>query len=293
MKANFFRTSDNEQIYYATNFDEAPSDRPVLVFNYGLVCSTYHWSFQSDYFKENYPILIHDYRGHFQSTGRDEIGKITFSQIAKDINDLCSHLGIKKTIMLGHSMGVNICLQLAKDYPELVQGQVLISGTVMPVTDVMFDTNLMEFIAPYAELALKKHPTIVDKIWKSTGMNPLVKKLIHHQGFNVNNVSKEFIEIYLNKVGVLGPELFFQLFNEMTKQNILGDLGRMKQPSLVMGGMKDKVIPNHLQHLTHSMLPNSETYFYKDGSHVPQVDYPVLTNQRIELFLKQKIIPQL
>lgn len=289
MKANFYKTSDNEQLYYAVNFDQVPEDQPVLIFNYGLVCSTYHWSYQSNYFQDKYPILIHDYRGHFNSTGRDQIEKITFSQIAKDLSDICQHLGIKKAVMLGHSMGVNICLQLAKDYPDLVQGQVLISGTVMPVTDVMFDTNLMEFITPFAELALNKYPDVIEKIWKTTGMNPIVKKLIHHQGFNVKNVSKEFIEIYLNKVGVLGPELFFQLFNEMTKQNILGDLGKMHIPSIVMGGMKDKVIPNHLQHLLHSMLPESETYFYKDGSHVPQVDYPELTNQRIELFLNQKI----
>lgn len=289
MKANFFKTHDGEQIYYAVNFDKAPEDKPVLIFNYGLVCSGHHWSFQTNYFQENYSILVHDYRGHFQSTGQDQVEKITFSQIAQDVKDLCQHLGIKKAVMLGHSMGVNVCLQIAKDFPDLVEAQVLISGTVMPVTDVMFDTNLMEFIAPFGELALKKYPDVIEKIWKSSGYNPLVKKMIHHQGFKVENVSKEFIEIYLNKVGVLGPEIFFQLFNEMTRQNILGDLGKMKQPSLIMGGMKDKVIPNHLQYLLHSMMPNSETYFYKDGSHVPQVDYPELTNQRIKLFLQQNI----
>ncbi len=293
MKANFFKTEDNEQLFYAVNFDQVPSDKPILVFNYGLVCSTYHWSFQTDYFKEKYPILIYDYRGHFQSTGKDNLEKITFKQMAKDLNDLCAHIGIKKAVMLGHSMGVNICLQAAKDFPDLVLGQVLVSGTIMPVTDVMFDTNLMEFIAPFAELALKKYPGVLDKIWKSSGSNPLIKAMIHRQGFKVENVSKEFIEIYLNKVGVLGPELFFQLFNEMTKQNILGDVGKMNHPALVMGGMKDKVIPNHLQHLLHDMMPKSESYFYKDGSHVPQVDYPELTNDRIDLFIQQKIIPEL
>ena len=289
MKANFFKTKDNEQIYYAVNFDEVPEDKPVLVFNYGLVCSTAHWSFQTDFFQKDYPILIHDYRGHFQSTGKDQIDKMTFSQMAHDVNALCQHLGIKKTIMLGHSMGVNVSLQLAKEYPELVLGQVLISGTLMPVTDVMFDTNVMEFVAPIAEMAFKKYPEVMDKIWKSSGHNPLVKKMIHHQGFKAENVSSEFIEIYLNKVGVLGPEIFFKLFNEMTKQNILADVGNMKHPVLIMGGMKDKVIPNHLQHLLHSLMPQSETYFYKDGSHVPQVDYPQITNDRIELFLKQRI----
>ena len=230
---------------------------------------------------------MHDYRGHFQSSGKNELEKITFPQMAKDLKDLCGFLGIKKAYLLGHSMGVNITLQMAKDYPDLVQGMVLISGTFMPVNDIMFDSNIMEFISPLLESATKKYPEFVAKLWTSTGMNPLVKHIIHTTGFNKAKVSKEFIEIYLNRVGQLGPEIFFQLFNEMTRQNITASLDRMRMPSLVIGGEKDNVIPNHLQRTLASILPNSETYFFINGSHVPQVDYPELINERINLFISQ------
>jgi non-heme chloroperoxidase len=286
--ANFFRTSDNEQIFYVKNFTTIDPKKPILVFNYGLVCSNHHWKFQTDYFdSKGFQILIHDYRGHFQSTGAHDVKKITFPQMAKDVADMCEFLGIKQAIMLGHSMGVNICLQLAKDFPDLVSGMVLISGTFINVKDVMFDSNLMEFIAPIANLGLKKYPLIFKKIWTSTGMNPFVREIIHSTGFNRGKVSKEFIEIYLNRVGQLGADLFFQLFNEMTKQNITGSLERMTMPSLVMGGHSDNVIPNHLQRTLATLLPNSETYFFKNGSHVPQADYPDMVNERVELFIQQ------
>lgn len=287
--ANFFRTPDNEQIFYSKNFLKVDPKKPVLVFNYGLVCSNHHWKFQTAYFdKLGYQILIHDYRGHFQSSGGHDVKKLTFPQMAKDVADLCEYLGIKKAIMLGHSMGVNICLQLAKDYPALVQGMVLISGTFINVRDVMFDSNIMEFIAPIAALGREKYKDVFDKIWTSGGMNPIVREIIHTTGFNRSKVSKEFIEIYLNRVGQLGAEVFFQLFNEMTKQNLSGSLGQMRIPALVMGGHNDNVLPNHLQRTLASLLPNSETYFMKDGSHVPQADYPDMVNERIELFINQK-----
>ena len=289
--ANFFRTSDNEQIFFVKNFSKIDSSRPVLVFNYGLVCSNHHWKFQTKYFDDKgYQILIHDYRGHFQSTGAHDLSKMTFSQMSRDIADLCAFLGIEKGIMLGHSMGVNICLQLAKDYAELVQGMVLISGTFINVKDVMFDTNVMEFIAPVVAMGLEKYPDVVRKIWSSGGANPLIRQLVHATGFNKAKVSKEFIEIYLNRVGQLGIDVFFQLFNEMTKQNITSSLEKMKMPSLVIGGYKDSVIPNHLQRTLASLLPNSETYFFKDGSHVPQADYPDMINERIDLFIQQKLM---
>jgi non-heme chloroperoxidase len=288
--ANFFKTSDNEQIFYIKNFTQIDPKKPILVFNYGLVCSNHHWKFQTDFFdNKGYQILVHDYRGHFQSTGAHDVKKITFSQMAKDVADMCDFLGIPKAILLGHSMGVNICLQMAKDFPNLVSGMVLISGTFINVKDVMFDTNLMEFIAPIASLGLEKYPAIFKKVWASGGMNPVVREIIHSTGFNRGKVSKEFIEIYLNRVGQLGADVFFQLFNEMTKQNITGSLERMLMPTLVIRGYHDNVIPNHLQRTLGSLLPNCETYFLKNGSHVPQADYPEMVNERIELFIQQTV----
>lgn len=288
-EANFYKTPDNEQIFFVKNFVEVDPKKPVLVFNYGLVCSNHHWKYQLNYFDQaGYQVLIHDYRGHFQSTGGADIEKMTFRQFSEDIHGLCSFLGIKKAFMLGHSMGVNICLQVAKDFPDLVCGMVLISGTFMPVKDVMFDSNVMEFLTPSLTAALDKYPNFMKKVWSSAGSNPLVKTIIHTTGFNKGKVSKEFIEIYLNRVAQLGVEVFFQLFEEMTKQNIVSNLQRMKIPALIIGGQNDNVIPNHLQRTLAELLPVSETYFLKDGSHVPQADYPELINERVNLFLEKK-----
>ncbi|HXH31650.1 MAG TPA: alpha/beta hydrolase [Bacteriovoracaceae bacterium] len=291
--ANFFKTSDNEQLFFVKNFTTIDPNKPVLVFNYGLVCSSLHWQAQTEYFDElGFQILTHDYRGHFQSTGAQDIKKLTFQQMAQDISDLCGYVGIERAWMLGHSMGVNICLQLAKDFPLLVKGMILISGTFMPVKDVMFDSNLMEFIAPVAQAGLEKYPEVFNKIWSTGGQNPLIRQIVHFTGFNRHKVSKEFIEVYLNRVGQLGAEVFFQLFNEMTRQNITGSLENMKVPALIIGGHHDNVIPNHLQRTLASLLPMSETYFLVEGSHVPQADYPELINERIELFVTQGTLQQ-
>jgi len=286
--SNYLKTNDEEQIFYTTNFDPKTlsEQEEVLFFNYGLVCSNYHWSKQIDYFDAaGFKILMHDYRGHFHSTGETDLEKITFKQITKDMYDLCSQLDIKKTVLFGHSMGVNVCLEFTKNYPELVSKQILISGTTVPLYNVMFNTNLMDQVKPFLSKMLKKHPGALDKIWKMGGWNPIVKKLVHLGGFNIKEVSKEFIEVYLNKVGQLGPEIFFQLMEEMNKHDILGSLNNIKAKTLVIGGDKDNVIPNYLQKQLNNHLPNSELYIVKNGSHVPQVDFPKFINERILFFL--------
>ena len=129
-------------------------------------------------------------------------------------------------------------------------------------------------------------PKQFNAFWKSGGWNPLIRKMVHSGGFNLKTVSPEFIEIYLNKLGQLGPELFFQLIEQMNQHDILSFVNKIKCPTLIIGGDNDKVIPNYLQKLTLKELSNSELYVVRNGSHVPQVDFPDMVNERMTFFLE-------
>ena len=290
--SNFFRTSDGEQLLYTTNFpiDHKTEHAPVLVFNYGLLCSNLHWKYQLEWFSNaGFKILSHDFRGHFQSSGLENLANITFPRMAEDINELLDHLKITKAVAIGHSMGVNITLELAKLHPEKIACMVLISGTTLPVRGVMFDNNLMEYIMPVVEQIKENYRRVLDLVWSTQAMNPLALELIHSQGFNKKQVSRDFIEMYMNRLAQLGPDLFMQLFSEMQQHDILGHLDQMQIPTLVMGGDKDRVIPFHLQRMLQQTLPQAELYLIKDGSHVPQVDFPERVNERVKFFLDQNL----
>jgi pimeloyl-ACP methyl ester carboxylesterase len=152
----------------------------------------------------------------------------------------------------------------------------------------MFDTNLMEYIVPVTEEILKRYREVFQFVWDTQAMNPMTLKLIHSQGFNEKQVGRDFIEVYMNRVAQLGPDLFLQLFNQMQGHSILGHLDQMKIPALIIGGDRDRVIPYHLQRLLHQRLSGSEIYLVKEGSHVPQVDFPEYVNARMRLFLETK-----
>ena len=134
---------------------------------------------------------------------------------------------------------------------------------------------------------LGKYPYMFKTFWQFAGWNPIVKKVIHAGGFNIEQVSDEFIEIYLNRIARLSPDLFFKLLDQMQKHHILAHLPAIKIPALIIGGDKDKVIPNYLQRLLFEQLEKSQFYIVKNGSHVPQVDFPEFINKRISLFLTE------
>jgi non-heme chloroperoxidase len=285
--SNYFLTEDGNQLFYTTNFqpDSLTKNDECLIFNYGLACSNFHWRFQLPFFHHlGYKILIHDYRGHYQSTLIKQ-DTLTFENIANDIYKIAQSIGIESAHIIGHSMGVNVSLELLRKFPSFINSLTLISGTIMPVDNIMFDTNAMEFLRPLAFKIFSHKPNLINTIWKYGGWNPVMRKFIKFSGFNQEQISEEFIEVYLNKMGILGPNLFFQLLDQMQRQSVLPFMANVKIPSLIMGGDNDKVIPNHLQKLLHKKLNKSELYIFKNGSHVPQADFPDITNRRIYRFL--------
>ncbi len=272
----FFETSDQTRLCYYKNFKNSHElDVPVLVFNYGLVCSHQHWAEQILFFhQKGFPILIHDYRGHHESEGRDDISKITLTQLCFDLKELLDFLQVSEIAMLGHSMGVNLCLEFAILYPEKVKCCVLVCGTAIDPTHLMFKSYLHKLALPPLEKIVSGQPNLANKIFEKITINPIVQKLIHHQGFNTQHTPKGFIKTYTEKLASLGPSVFLQMLNEMRIQKISAQIHQVKCPCLIIAGGEDKVIPVQWQELLHQQITNSQYHLIEQGSHVPQIDFP-------------------
>lgn len=287
---NYFYTKDSTRIFYATNFDRSEFDpkKPTLVFIYGLLCSNGHFKYQLPYFDQlDYQVVIHDYRFHYSSSQDGDIKSCNFKQISSDLKELLEELNIPAAHLISHSMGVNISLEFTKNYPEFVKSQTLISGTIVAPQDIMFDTNLVDVFSPLLKELTQKYPGAFSNIWKTSYMNPLARFLVFDGGFNTKTTTQDFVELYMKKISELPKELFFHLLEEMKNHDIISYLETIKNPTLIVGGDKDKVIPNYLQQILHKKIENSELYIVKDGSHVPQVDFPEIINKRINRFLNK------
>jgi pimeloyl-ACP methyl ester carboxylesterase len=293
MNPGYFNTVDGVRIFYQTNFEIGSKlELPLLVFNYGLVCNFEHWKHQIPFFEElGFPILMHHYRGHFSSSGNDHLENINFLTMAADLNGLIQSLKVETpVIMFGHSMGVNVTLEYAKQYPTSLAKMILISGTVLPPQDVMFGSNAMDLFLPLVAIIKEKFPQVFKQGWETSFLNPILKELVFQGGFNTKKTPREFVEVYLKRIGQLKPELFLQLMKEMHDHDIIAHLENIKTPTLIISGDKDKIIPHHLQLILKKYLINSEYYVMKDGSHVPQVDFPDTINERMLIFIQDSFL---
>lgn len=111
-----FRLPD-VQLYYQASGEGEP-----LVLIHGLGSSSADWELQVPEFSRHFRVITPDLRGHGGSGRR---GPYSVQQFAADTWALLDQLDIGQPVLLGHSMGGAVAMQMALDRPRAVPKLVL------------------------------------------------------------------------------------------------------------------------------------------------------------------------
>lgn len=93
---------------------------PFLVFLHGFNGSSKSWAFQFEHFYQNGLIAI-DAPGF----GESDPVQGGMNAIADEVASLLYHLGVKRPIIIGHSMGGMLAQVIAANYPDVCGGLIL------------------------------------------------------------------------------------------------------------------------------------------------------------------------
>lgn len=116
-------------------------DRPTALFIHGAGHDHSVWMLQTRYFAHHgWNVIAPDLPGHGRSSGP---ALKSIEDLAHWIITLAHKLGTERPVVIGHSMGALIALQVAATAPELVS-QLALVGVVapMPVAPALLDATL-------------------------------------------------------------------------------------------------------------------------------------------------------
>lgn len=150
----------------------------TLLFVHGSFIDMNYWSAQAEYFKSQYRVITVDLPGHGKS-GKNR-STWTIQEYGKDVCSLIDELHLKNVILIGHSMGGDVILEVAARCPDSVKGFIGIenfknAGTEMPQeVQKQFDyilqmlkldfTNASEKFARQGLLSGSTNKAIVDRV---------------------------------------------------------------------------------------------------------------------------------
>src|SRR6266511_162530 len=114
---------------------EWPSGGPSILLLHGLASSSHIWDLVAPRLAPRFRVVAYDQRGHGLS-GKPSSG-YGFDRLVADAAAVIRSLGLRRPVVVGHSWGANVALQLAWDRAELVSGDVLVDVGFLSMRDGM------------------------------------------------------------------------------------------------------------------------------------------------------------
>ncbi len=131
---NSKNTSLETILYKNTRISYTDSGKgTAVVFLHGFLENKRMWNYFVNQYDKKYRIVTIDLLGHGES---ESLGYVhSMEENAKVVQAVLSHLRIRKSILLGHSMGGYVCLAFAELFPDNVRSLILVNSTASADTD--------------------------------------------------------------------------------------------------------------------------------------------------------------
>ncbi len=242
-------------------YDESGSGQPPLLFIPGGSCERWSFHRQHEHFSARHRCVSVDLRGHGDSD--QPVQPYTMAGYADDVAWVIGQLGLDRPVVVGHSMGGAIALQLAADHPEKVRALVL--DDPAPVTDnaAGFDQMLAAFA---------KHG--IDSTRRRAFTN-----------FFLPGADQALVQEVCDRAAKTGEHVFASEIEGLRAWNGAAVAARCQVPVLHIAAARPTCPPSALR----AVLPNVVTGQTVGAGHFNMLEVPDQVNSMIEQFLRQYV----
>jgi len=217
---------------------------------------------------ENYRVTSVDVRNHGDSF-HDSL--MDYPSMAQDVVELIQHLAIDSAIVLGHSMGGKIAMELALTYPNLVER--LIVADIAPVAYPPHHNSIIAGLKAIDLSAVKQRKDadmqLAQYVDNSGVRQFLLGNLSSNNGqfsfkCNIDNIAKNYPNImksYQGSNSYKGPTLF------------------------IKGANSDYILPEHRSEILR-LFPQSRARIIEGAGHWLHAEKTVAFNRSVISFLQ-------
>lgn len=205
---------------------EWPGDGRGVLLLHGLASSSHIWDLVAPRLAPTYRVVAYDQRGHGRS-GKPSFG-YGFERTTADALAVMRAALLRRPIVVGHSWGANVALELAARYPRPVGGTVLVDGGFLRLRDRMDWPKTKERLAPPDLRGTPVHEFL-----------EMTRYFLHGQVEITPEVEAVFLSLMrIDGDGNIHPRLsranHLRILRALWEQDTLALLRRVRVPTLVL-----------------------------------------------------------
>lgn len=255
----------------------------TLILVHGLGSYAPAWKNNLPALSKGLRVIALDLPGYGKSSKGPWSGSLQF--YAATIMEFADSLGIKEFYLGGHSMGGQVSLVSALEYPDRIKKLILTA----PAGFEYFDAGQKDWFRSIATPSL----TLYAK----------PRQIRENFAINFHRLPKEAEFMIEDRIAMRSAEDFpgyahivAQSIKAMVDRPVLDYLHLIKQPTLIIFGTEDQLIPNRfltggktedIAHQGHSRIPNSQLVMLDEAGHFVQFEASKRFNQAVLQFLQE------
>lgn len=245
--------------------------KPPMILIHGYTASVYVWKSVAPMLAANgFRVIAVDLVG-FGWSEKPKWFEYSIQAQSRMISRFMNRLGIGRAIIVGNSYGGAVALNLTLDYPEMVEKLVLVDPVTNdepknhPVLKLVAIPGIGELLTPFVADS---------KIFLRKRMHHTLARANHHL------ITEERMNAIRRPLRAKdGHHSLLATSRNWHAKRIEKDAHLINQPTLIIWGDQDKVVPIKCGYKLHAQLSNSRLVVLKDCGHVPP-------EEKSELFSK-------
>ena len=255
-------------------FYEMAGEGDVLLISHAGFVDSRMWDQQFEVFSRNYRVIRFDMPGFGRSDATQ--GPLSRREI---LFELMQQLFIDKAILVGCSLGGEICLDFILEHPEMVQALVLVS-TVPGGFPFQGEPpqQLLEMIAAMQQGDIEQGAELQAQLWidgpfRGSGQVDHHQREIAKEMSRISLANQTWLKTDSHPLDPLDPPAF-----ERIKE--------IHSPVLIIAGELDNPEILRSAEWMKNQIPRARKVILPDCAHLPNMEKPVEFNQAVLEFLK-------
>lgn len=273
---------DGTRLFYGV-----AGEGPACLLLDGVGCDGWAWNLIQPHLRKSLRTIHSHYRGHGRSGSLVDSQRNDITDMADDTFRVLDHLGVEETIIVAHSMGTQVALEMVRTSPQRVRAMVLICGSSGEVTHTFHGNDMLHRVLPVLIEKVDQYRPLARALWGRLppSLSYKIARLIGE--IDGPTIKAEDFQQYVEHLSDIDLDLYLAMLQRAGDHSAADLLPEIRIPTLVIAAERDTFTPPEVVQKLADGIPDAEYVELAGASHAAPLERASVINAHIDDFLAE------